>query len=153
NWLMFFLGVGFMLLETKVLAKIALLVGATWIVNVLVISAVLVMILLANLAVAHGMFKNAGWCLAGLVVSVLLDWWLKLNTLTLIHSPILNLWLVLLLLVVPVFFAGILFSNLFRNEQVPAAALGYNLFGAIVGGILEYSSMAWGINNLNLLAL
>jgi spermine/spermidine synthase len=153
NWLMFFLGVGFMLLETKVLAKVALLVGATWIVNVLVISAVLVMILLANLAVAHGMFKNAWWCLAGLVVSVLLDWWFKLNTLTLINSAVHNLWLVLLLLVVPVFFAGILFSNLFKHEQIPGAALGYNLFGAIVGGVLEYSSMAWGINNLNILAV
>lgn len=153
NWLMFFLGVGFMLLETKVIAKVALLVGATWIVNILVISAVLLMILLANLAVEREMFTNSSWCLAGLVVSVLIDWWFKLNTLTVFSSSVLNLWVVLLLLVLPVFFAGILFSNVFRHEQVPGAALGYNLFGAIVGGVLEYTSMAWGINNLNLLAV
>src|SRR5262249_17870477 len=36
DWAMFFLGVGFMLLETKVMAKIALLLSATWIVNTLV---------------------------------------------------------------------------------------------------------------------
>ena len=41
-----------MLLETKVMAKIALLVGTTWIVNSFVIAAVLLMILLANFSVA-----------------------------------------------------------------------------------------------------
>ena len=70
-----------------------------------------------------------------------------------VPSSTLTLWIVLLLLVLPVFFAGILFSNVFRHEQLPAAALGYNLFGAIVGGVLEYTSMAWGINSLNLLTL
>ena len=153
NWLMFFLGAGFMLLETKVLAKAALLVGATWIVNVLVISAVLVMILMANLIVTSGMFRNTWLCLGGLILSVLLDWYFKFNTLSFVPSSTLNLWIVLLLLVLPVFFAGILFSNVFRHEQLPAAALGYNLFGAIVGGVLEYTSMAWGINSLNVLTL
>jgi hypothetical protein len=32
-------------------------------------------------------------------------------------------------------------------------ALGANMFGALIGGILEYSSMAWGIRSLTLLAL
>jgi len=58
-----------------------------------------------------------------------------------------------LALTLPIFFAGILFSNLFRLEQSPGLALGYNLFGAMVGGVLEYSSMAWGINNLNMMAV
>jgi hypothetical protein len=34
----------------------------------------------------------------------------------------------------------------------PARALAYNLLGAIVGGVLEYSSMAIGIKGLYLLA-
>jgi hypothetical protein len=42
-----------------------------------------------------------------------------------------------------------------KGRRVPAhyvVALAYNLLGAIVGGALEYSSMAIGINGLYLLA-
>jgi len=53
----------------------------------------------------------------------------------------------------PLFFAGILFANLYRAADSPGAALGYNLFGAMVGGVMEYASMAWGVNALNLLSL
>ena len=43
---MFFLGAGFMLLETKGVVHMALLFGTTWIVNSIVFFAILVMILL-----------------------------------------------------------------------------------------------------------
>jgi len=45
------------------------------------------------------------------------------------------------------------FANFYRGAASPGAALGYNLFGAMVGGILEYASMAWGVNSLNLISL
>ena len=48
---MFFLGAGFMLIETKAVVHMALLFGSTWMVNSIVFFAVLVMILLANLFV------------------------------------------------------------------------------------------------------
>jgi hypothetical protein len=142
-----------MLLETKVLAKTALLVGATWIVNTFVIGAVLLMILLANAAVMKGWFANLRWAFAGLGLSILIDWVFKLNSVILIHSAMANLTLVLLLLALPIFFAGVLFAATYRNVEVASAALGYNLFGAMVGGVLEYCSMAWGINSLNLISL
>ena len=43
---MFFLGAGFMLLETKGVVHMALLFGSTWYVNSIVFFAILVMILL-----------------------------------------------------------------------------------------------------------
>ena len=49
---MFFLGAGFMLLETKGVVHMALLFGSTWVVNSIVFFAILVMILLSNLYVA-----------------------------------------------------------------------------------------------------
>jgi len=150
---MFLLGAGFMLLETKVLAKTALLAGATWIVNTFVISAVLAMILLANIAVMRGWFTNPRWVFAGLFASVLLDWLVKLNSVSLVAEPALNLGLILLLLALPLFFASIVFADCYGRVQGASVALGYNLFGAMVGGVLEYSSMNWGINNLNLLSL
>ena len=48
---MFFLGAGFMLLETKGVVHMALLFGSTWVVNSVVFFAILVMILIANLFV------------------------------------------------------------------------------------------------------
>ena len=48
---MFFLGAGFMLLETKGVVHMALLFGATWMVNSIVFFAILTMILLSNLYV------------------------------------------------------------------------------------------------------
>src|SRR5205823_5422997 len=48
---MFFLGAGFMLLETKGVVHMALLFGSTWVVNSVVFFAILVMILIANLYV------------------------------------------------------------------------------------------------------
>ena len=48
---MFFLGAGFMLLETKGVVHMALLFGSTWMVNSIVFFAILVMILLSNLFV------------------------------------------------------------------------------------------------------
>jgi len=150
---MFLLGAGFMLLETKVLAKTALLAGATWIVNTFVISAVLAMILLANTAVMRGWFTKPRWAFAGLFVSVLLDWVVKLNSVSLLSQPALNLALTLVLLAMPLFFASIVFAHCYGRVPAASVALGYNLLGAMVGGVLEYCSMAWGINNLNLLTL
>jgi Spermine/spermidine synthase domain len=150
---MFLLGVGFMLLETKVLAKTALLAGATWIVNTFVISAVLAMILLANTAVMRGWFTKPRWALPGLAISVLLDLVVKLNSVSLVEQPALNLALTLFLLALPLFFASILFADCYARVPEASVALGYNLLGAMVGGVLEYCSMAWGINNLNLLCL
>ena len=49
---MFFLGAGFMLVETKAVVHMALLFGSTWMVNSVVFFSVLVMILAANLFVA-----------------------------------------------------------------------------------------------------
>ena len=48
---MFFLGAGFMLLETKGVVQMALLFGSTWMVNSIIFFAILVMILLSNLFV------------------------------------------------------------------------------------------------------
>jgi hypothetical protein len=52
----------------------------------------------------------------------------------------------------PIFFAALIFSSLLRTRSDSASALGWNLLGAIVGGVLEYSSMTVGIRALYLVA-
>lgn len=58
-----------------------------------------------------------------------------------------------LLVGVPVFFSGIIFSTSFRVSSRPEKALAVNLFGAIAGGILENAVMLGGINTLGVLAI
>jgi hypothetical protein len=59
----------------------------------------------------------------------------------------------LLLLVIPILFAAIAFAKILQVRTTVSTALGSNLFGAMVGGVLEYVSTIWGINNLNLLCI
>jgi hypothetical protein len=55
-------------------------------------------------------------------------------------------------LCLPVFFAGIVFVRSFARESFPAGALGANLFGGLVGGLLESLSLWSGIRSLVILA-
>jgi hypothetical protein len=58
-----------------------------------------------------------------------------------------------LLAALPIGLAGIIFSTVFARSSNPSAALGSNLLGAVVGGCLEFLSMATGLRALTLLAL
>src|SRR5262249_40936896 len=68
NGRMFFLGAAFMLLETKAVVQLALLFGSTWLVNSLVFSAVLILILFANLYVLRLRQVRLAWYYAGLLI-------------------------------------------------------------------------------------
>jgi SAM-dependent methyltransferase len=153
DWPMLFLGVGFMLLETKIMAKVALLVGATWIVNAVVIGAVLLMILLGNVVVAKSPRISLLLAFGGIILTVLADWIFRVGSRPLVDQATLNLLLSLFFLAIPIFFAAVAFAVVLNGRRATSIALGYNLFGAMIGGVLEYASTIWGINNLNLLCL
>jgi hypothetical protein len=53
----------------------------------------------------------------------------------------------------PVFFTGMIFSRTFRDVREPAQALGVNLLGAVVGGTLENTVMLAGTQILGVLAI
>jgi hypothetical protein len=148
---MFFLGAGFMLLETKGVVHMALLFGSTWIVNSVVFFAILVMILVANLYVIA--FKpRALWpyyvlLLVGLLVNALvpMDYFLSLNvTMRTIASCA--------VVFVPVFFAGVIFATAFRESRNPDVDFGSNVAGIILGGLSEQLSLIIGFNYLLLVA-
>jgi hypothetical protein len=68
--------------------------------------------------------------------------------------PLTGQWILgALVTAVPLFFSGMLFSQIFATRLEPTTSLGYNLMGSICGGLMEYSSMALGTKNLYLLAL
>jgi hypothetical protein len=147
NGQMFFLGAGFMLLETKGVVHMALLFGSTWIVNSVVFFAILVMILLANLFVIVFKPKKLLWfyvlLLAALLVNTLvpMDKFLALSGLarTIVSCSV---------IFVPIFFAGVIFAASFRDSARPDIDLGSNIGGVILGGLSENLSMMVGFNYL-----
>jgi hypothetical protein len=59
----------------------------------------------------------------------------------------------LLVVPLPIFFAGLVFSTTFREAADPAIAFGSNLIGATIGGFCEYLGMAIGSNALSLIVM
>jgi SAM-dependent methyltransferase len=149
---MFFLGAGFMLVETKAVVHMALLFGGTWIVNSVVIFAVLVMILAANLFVAVvNPIRLAPYyaaLLLSLVVSALvpMDTFLGMTRGAQIAAAS-------LLAFTPIFFAGVVFAVSFARAAEPDRAFGFNIAGAMFGGLAEYSSMLLGFQYLLFVAV
>ncbi len=152
DWPMLFLGGGFLLVETKAMAELSLLFGSTWIVNLFVFAGIFVMILLSNYVVfrSNKNFTNLAFLL---LACSLIGWFLFprsiLNELSFTSRAFLGTFLV----VIPIFFAGIVFANEFSRRKNPSVAFGSNLIGAVVGGAMEATSLSWGIRALTLVAL
>ena len=152
NWQMFFLGAGFMLLETKGVVHMALLFGGTWVVNSVVFFAILVMILGANLYVIKVGPRRLAPYYALLVVALLVNTLVPMNAF-LSLSPVARVIGSCLVVFVPVFFAGVIFAAAFRESRQPDADFGWNVAGIVVGGLSEHLSLVLGFNYLLLVAL
>jgi spermidine synthase len=146
-----FLGSGFMLVETKAITELGLTFGNTWQVIGVVISGILTMAFLANLAV-HWMNVTKPW------VPYLLLWaslglgWVAAGqggfastTLGRVEAAI--------VLTCPMFFSGMVFSTLLGSRGNMSMIMAMNLVGAVIGGLVEYNSMYFGFRSLYLIAL
>jgi len=147
----FFMGAAFMLLEAKSIVQFFLLFGATWLVNSLVIFAILLAVLLANWLVARYRFARLEILYLLLLGVLALNFALPLERL-LFKSLILRYAASSALLFSPIFLANLIYSSLFRATKQANIAFGANLFGAMVGGSVEYLALLLGYHNLVLLA-
>ena len=148
---MFFLGVGFLLVETKSVTEMSLLFGSTWIVNLLVFSSILVMILAANLLVIRRPPRSVRAPFLALFASLAAAYAVPARSLLWLGHV--GGWIVGgLMVALPIFFAAVIFATLFRARVDTTRALAYNLLGAVFGGVLEYGSLAVGIKGLYLVA-
>ena len=152
NGQMFFLGAGFMLLETKGVVHMALLFGATWIVNSIVFFAILMMILASNLYVLalrpRRLWPYYVLLLAALWVNsvIPMDDFLSLPGASKVIASCAVVYL-------PVFFAGVIFGTAFRSSRQPDIDFGSNIAGIILGGLSEYFSLIVGFNHLLWIAI
>jgi hypothetical protein len=151
RWHFFFLGAGFLLLEAQIISKMALLFGTTWVVNSIVIAGLLLLIVAANFLVQFKPDIPVGWAYAGIFLSMLVSYGVPLERLF-FRSAASKMLLATIVLCSPVFFAGIVFVRSFAGEAFPAKALGANLLGGLVGGLLESLSLWTGIRSLVILA-
>ncbi len=149
---MFFLGAGFMLLETKAVVQLALLFGSTWFVNAGVFFTVLVLLLLANIFVLRLPEVNLRWHYAGLLILLVagalvpFDSFLGGGVLLRYAAPC-------VVALGPMFFAGVIFARSFRDTVNPDQAFGSNIAGSVLGGLCESFSMLLGFRYLLLLAM
>jgi len=151
QWHFFFLGAGFLLLESQIISKMALLFGTTWMVNSIVIAGLLVLIVAANALVEWKPLMPVAVGYAGIFGSILAAYAIPLETFF-FHSIWMEAMTATTVLCLPVFFAGIAFIRSFASEGFRGEALGSNLFGALIGGLLESLSMWTGIRSLLIIA-
>lgn len=147
HWHFFFLGAAFMLLEVQNISKAAVVLGSTWVVNAVIISGVLIMVLVANLIVSRFPRLPAGpvfgilWGICGILYFVDLASFAFLPYLT-------KALLVGGLATLPMLFSGIIFIRSFQVCRNKDQALGANLFGSLVGAILQSVTFITGIKSL-----
>jgi spermidine synthase len=147
----FFMGAGFMLVETKGITELGLIFGNTWQVIGIVIAAILVMAFIANLVVIKIGLRSPVVPFILLLASLLVG--LVVAKAGGLPSTPTARPATLILLTSPMFFSGIAFSSILARTGNISAALAMNLFGAMCGGVLEYNSMYFGFQFLYWIAV
>jgi predicted membrane-bound spermidine synthase len=148
---MFLFGAAFMLIETRLVTEMNLVWSATWLTSAVVFGSVLLTIIIATILME---LRPVAWntAAAGLVLAMLATW--ALPTQLMVGLDIVPRLLASILFVgAPVFFASCCFALMFRSREHPDVAFGWNMLGAVAGGLLEFTSMIAGIKAMALLAL
>ena len=148
-----FMGAAFLLLETKSVIQFFLLFGATWFVNSLVFFAVLVSVLIANLIVYKFDFKKPSILFALLFSSLVVQLLFPLDRLLGIEHLFIRYVVASSIFFSPIFFANLVFGFFFKDTPKAASAFGWNIIGTMIGGALEYFSIAIGYQSLTLLVI
>jgi hypothetical protein len=147
----FLLGAGFLLLETKGVTEMSLLFGSTWLTNALVIGAFLVMAILANIFIFYRQVP-ARVSYSGLFVLLVISLFFPYAMLDALPQAA-KIAAAGVIVGLPVFFTGLIFSRSFREVAYPSQALGINLFGAVIGGVLENTVTIGGTAILGIMAV
>ncbi len=142
----FFLGAGFMLVETRAITELGLLYGSTWQVVSVTIVAVLVMAFAANFIILKKGSPPVAMTYGLLILSLVIGLAAGAGVLSLTGH--LELIVRTAIITLPLFFSGFAFSSELRRSGDVAGALSSNLLGAVFGGFLEYASMLFGFQAL-----
>ena len=151
DWEMFLFGLAFLLIETKFVTTMNLVWGATWLTSAVVFGAILAMILIGTVLMELRPLPWV-WAAAGLVLALFVTYLVPTGALVGRTTPV-RLLLSVLLVGGPIFFASVCFALRFRVRPAADIAFGWNLLGAVAGGLLEFFSMSLGLKALTLIAI
>jgi hypothetical protein len=148
---MFLLGAAFLLLETGSVTEMTLVWGVTWLTNAVVFGAILLTALLGTLLQGR---VSLPWpaSVLGVAAALIAGYLLPTSALA-TPSILVRLALSALFIGAPIFFAATLFASAFASRKESGLSFGWNLLGAVAGGLLEFLSMLVGIKALHLIAL
>jgi len=148
---MLLFGLAFLLLETKSVTTMSLLWGATWVTSAVVFGAILAMVLAATVLMQ---VRPLPWVvgIGGLILSLVAAYFVPVHALLRLHA-FTRLLLSAAFVGTPIFFAAVCFASRFRDRPEANTAFGWNLLGAVAGGLIEFTSMITGIRALYLLVL
>jgi hypothetical protein len=147
----FFLGAGFMLIETKGITEMGLTFGNTWQVIGIVIAGILTMAFLGNCAVQWLNIRRPLVPYLFLFAALAVGWYVAQSG-GFASTPFGRLE-TSIVLTLPLLFSGIVFSTLLSSTGQISGMMAMNLLGAVCGGLLEYNSMYFGFQFLYLLAM
>lgn len=148
---MFLFGFAFLLLETKAVTDMNLVWGATWVTSAVVFSSILLTILLATV-LAEPLPLSFGSAMPLLAAGLLVNYLVPAGLLPGLSIP-LKFIASMGLIGAPIFFAGICFAEIYRLRERVDLAFGWNILGAVAGGLTEITSMVIGLRSLALVAL
>lgn len=151
DFVMFLYGLAFLLLETKAITEMNLVWGTTWLTNAVVFASILAMILLSTLMM-HFRPIPIRYSIFGLTAALILNWAAPYDAVAV--AGVTTRFLFSMLFVgLPIFFAATSFAVVFESRENVDVAFGWNLLGAVVGGLTEFLSMAIGFRALAWVAL
>ena len=136
-----------MLIETKGITELGLAFGNTWSVVAIVVASILLMGFAANQWVLRAGPASGKWAYSLLFMSLALGWGVTYLSLTGIAIPG-AIFVLPVALTLPLLFAGLIFSSALAVADDIGSALSANIFGAMLGGFMEYNSMYWGYTSL-----
>ena len=144
---LFFMGVAFLLLETKNVVQFALLFGTTWFVNALVFAGILLTVYVAIEVSRKVTVRRPGFLYLALLVALAVAYLVPGETLLRLDAGP-RFAAATLLAFSPIFLANLVFAQRFKDVGSSTIAFGANLLGAMLGGVLEYSALLVGYNAL-----
>ncbi|HEV8659206.1 MAG TPA: hypothetical protein VGS96_11310 [Thermoanaerobaculia bacterium] len=148
---MFLFGMAFLLTETKLVTEMNLVWGATWLTSSIVFASILLTVLLGTILTSR---ITVSWpfSAAGLLISLMITWAVPVRIFV-GRALVTRLLASVAFIGLPMLFASLCFAIIFRRRERVDVAFGWNMFGAVAGGLLEFTSMIFGIKAMTLLAV
>jgi hypothetical protein len=146
DWEMLTFGAAFLLVETSMVTEMNLLFGTLWRTNAIVFCSILFALLASTLFSAWRRV-DARWALIGVTLSLVAVAYLPLRRLA-PAGDISRILYAAFVCGLPVFCAGFAFADRFAARTDAERAFGWNIIGAVLGGLLEFLTMLLGLHAL-----